>query len=69
MGKGRVMSRAVRSKITPLGLWVPKTNSQEACVGMVLGKKTGGGITAQKIRFTKASKHCAGSHNPEGDQV
>ncbi len=58
MGKGRIMSRAVRSKITPLGRWVPKTNSHAACVGMVLDGKKGGSRGAQKLRFTTASQGC-----------
>ena len=55
MGKGRPWSRALRSKVTPTGRWVPKTNSHAACVGMVLDGKTGKG---PKGRFTAASKAC-----------
>ena len=58
MGKGRVWARALRSKVTPSGRWVPKTNSHAACVGMVLSGKKGGTRGDQKIRFVKATKGC-----------
>ena len=56
MGKGRPWSRALRSKVTPTGRWVPKTNSHAACVGMALAGKNGGGRGGVKMRFTTASK-------------
>lgn len=59
MGKGRIMSRAVKSKITPLGRWCPPTNSHAVCVGMVLDGKAGGGRMGVKTRFIKATKGCA----------
>lgn len=52
------MSRAVKSKITPLGRWVPPTNSHAVCVGMVLDGKKGGGRSGVKSRFVKATKGC-----------
>lgn len=58
MGKGRIMARAVRSKITPLGRWVPPANSHAVCVGMVLDGKTGGHRGDVKARFIKATKGC-----------
>jgi hypothetical protein len=60
MGKGRPWSRALRSKVTPTGRWVPKTNSHAACVGMALDGKKGGNRGAVKARFTEASKACRG---------
>jgi len=63
MGKGRMWSRALRSKVTPSGRWVPKTNSHAACVGMKLGGKTGGTRSDVKRRFTIASKECAGGRS------
>ena len=60
MGKGRPWSRALRSKVTPTGRWVPKTNSHAACVGMKLAGKNGGGRGGVKTRFTAASKECQG---------
>ena len=59
MGKGRVMGRALKSKVTPTGRWVGKTNSHAACVGMKLDGKTGGTRGDVKKRFTLASKECA----------
>ncbi len=61
MGKGRQFARALKSKVTPTGRWVPKTNSHAVCVGMVLDNKTGGGRSGQKLRFVKATKGCAAS--------
>lgn len=63
MGKGRVMNRALRSKVTPTGRWVGKTNSHAACVGMVLSGKTGGSRGDVKRRFTAASKGCKAANN------
>jgi hypothetical protein len=60
MGKGRPWSRALRSKVTPTGRWVPKTNSHAVCVGIALDKKSGGGRSGVKNRFIAASKACAG---------
>jgi hypothetical protein len=60
MGKGRPWSMALRSKVTPTGRWVPKTNSHAACVGMALAGKNGGGRGGVKMRFTTASKECRG---------
>jgi len=60
MGKGRYLAHAMRSKITPFGRWVPKTNSHAICVGAALHGKTGGGRAAVKQRFTVASKECRG---------
>ncbi|MFH1031106.1 MAG: hypothetical protein V1767_00845 [Chloroflexota bacterium] len=59
MGKGRIFGTALRSKVTPTGRWVPKTNSHAACVGMVLDGKTGGTRGDVKKRFVKATKGCA----------
>lgn len=60
MGKGRAWSRALRSKVTPTGRWVPKTNSHAICVGMALHGKNGGGRAGVKARFITASKECRG---------
>lgn len=60
MGKGRVWSRALRSKVTPTGRWVPKTNSHAICVGLELHGKTGGGRSGAKSRFIAATKGCKG---------
>jgi hypothetical protein len=48
----------MRSKITPFGRWVPKTNSHAICVGAKLQGQTGGGRSGVKERFTAASKAC-----------
>lgn len=61
MGKGRPWAQALRSKVTPTGRWVPRTNSHAICVGMVLDKKTGGGRGGQKLRFIKATQGCKAS--------
>ena len=58
MGKGRYLAHAMRSKITPFGRWVPKTNQHAICVGAALFGKTGGGRAGVKQRFTEASKKC-----------
>ena len=60
MGKGRPWSRALRSKVTPTGRWVPKTNSHAICVGMELAGKNGGGRNGVKSRFIAATKACKG---------
>jgi hypothetical protein len=60
MGKGRIWGRALRSKVTATGRWVPKTNGHAACVGMALYGKKGGGRGGVKTRFTEASKECRG---------
>ena len=60
MGKGRVWSSALKSKVTPTGRWAPKTNSHAACVGMELDGKKGGSRGDVKKRFTAASKACVG---------
>jgi hypothetical protein len=41
MGKGRTLSRAFKSKITPFGRWCPKPNARARCMGTELraGKK------------------------------
>jgi len=68
MGKGRIMSRAVKSSITPLGRWCPPANSHAICVGMVLDGKTGGGRSGVKTRFVKATKGCK-EHNDDASKV
>lgn len=60
MGKGRPWAQALRSKVTPTGRWVPKTNSHAICVGMALAGKNGGGRSGVKARFIAASKECRG---------
>jgi len=60
MGKGRPWSRALRSKVTPTGRWVPKTNSHAVCVGIALDGKNGGGRSGVKNRFIAATKACQG---------
>jgi hypothetical protein len=49
---------ALKSKVSPTGRWVPKTNSHAICVGMKLHDKTGGGRSGQKARFIEATKAC-----------
>jgi len=41
MGKGRTLSHAFKSKITPFGRWCPKPNARARCMGreMRAGKK------------------------------
>ncbi len=58
MGKGRYLAHAMKSKITPFGRWVPKTNSHAICVGAALYGQKGGGRAGVRERFTKASKAC-----------
>jgi hypothetical protein len=58
MGKGRPWSRALRSKVTATGRWVPKTNSHAVCVGLKLAGQSGGGRAGVKERFMSASKAC-----------
>jgi len=60
MGKGRMWGRALKSKVTATGRWVPKTNSHAVCVGMALSGKSGGGRNGVKTRFITASKECRG---------
>ena len=60
MGKGRVFARALKSKVSPTGRWVPKTNSHAVCVGMALFGKNGGGRNGVKTRFIDATKACKG---------
>jgi hypothetical protein len=50
MGKGRLMSRAVKSKITPLGRWCPKPNARARCMGQK--------IKLEKKTFMEASGSC-----------
>ena len=60
MGKGRMWGRALRSKVTATGRWVPKTNSHAVCVGIALSGKNGGGSNGVKQRFIAASQACRG---------
>ena len=54
MGKGRYLSHAMKSKITPFGRWCPKPNARARCMGREL--KSGhrgdwmGASSACKIR-------------------
>lgn len=59
MGKGRFLAHAMKSKITPFGRWVAKTNPHAICVGAKLFGKSGGGRSAVRQRFTVASKDCS----------
>ena len=36
MGKGRTLSRAMKSKITPFGHWCPKPNARARCMGQAI---------------------------------
>lgn len=56
MGKGRVWSSALRSRVTPTGRWAPKANHHAVCVGMALHGKAGGGRNGAKMRFIEASR-------------
>jgi hypothetical protein len=48
MGKGRLWGRALRSKVTATGRWVPKTNSHAVCVGIKLAGKNGDLLKPQR---------------------
>lgn len=61
MGKGRLLARAMKSKITPFGRWAPPANAHARCVGVELGGQTGGGTAGVRSRFTAASKKCRGA--------
>jgi len=50
MGKGRTLSHAMKSKITPFGRWCPKPNARARCIGRA--------IREEKVSFTKASDNC-----------
>ena len=56
MGKGRRLSSAWKSKITPSGRWAPPPNSHAKCVGAELAGKKGGDKYTVLARFTTASK-------------
>lgn len=60
MGKGRTLTHAFKSKITPFGRWVAPANSHAICVGAELFGKMGGGRNGVRVRFTAASKACKG---------
>ena len=53
MGKGRYLPHAMRSKITPFGLWCPKPNARARCMGSELR----GGHGSYK-EWTDASSKC-----------
>jgi len=41
MGKGRYLSHAMKSKITPFGRWCPKPNARARCMGVEMRKGKG----------------------------
>ena len=53
MGKGRFLSHAMKSKITPFGRWAPKPNKRARCMGTELHGKGGG-----RQAFITASDKC-----------
>jgi len=53
MGKGRRLSHAMKSKITPFGRWCPKPNARARCMGRELGP---GG--SSRGNFMDASSKC-----------
>ena len=53
MGKGRLMVRAMKSKITPFGRWAPKPNARARCMGNILQGGHGG-----RQSFLDASGKC-----------
>lgn len=58
MGKGRVFSRALKSRVTPTGRWAPGPNARARCMGNKLSGKTGGGRAGVRTRFVEASGGC-----------
>lgn len=59
MGKGRLWTRALKSRVTPTGRWAPPANPHAVCVGMKLYGQKGGGRQGVKSRFINASKGCS----------
>ena len=53
MGKGRLLGRAMKSKITPFGRWAPKPNARARCMGNELKGGKGG-----RAAFLSASDKC-----------
>ena len=60
MGKGRLLSHAAHSKVTPPAgsRWSPPTNAHARCVGAKLFGKKGGGRNGVRERFIEATKAC-----------
>ena len=60
MGKGRLLSHAAHSKVTPPAgsRWAPPANAHARCVGAKLFGQKGGGRNGVRERFTAASKAC-----------
>ena len=60
MGKGRTLSHAMRSRVSPpAGMrWVAPANAHARCVGEKLRGQRGGGRNGVISRFTAASKGC-----------
>ncbi len=60
MGKGRILSHAAHSKVTPPAgsRWAPPANAHARCVGTKLFGQKGGGRSGVRERFTAASKAC-----------
>ena len=60
MGKGRLLSHAAHSKVTPPAgsRWAPPPNAHARCVGAKLFGQKGGGRNGVRERFTAASKAC-----------
>lgn len=52
MGKGRTLSHAMKSKITPFGRWCPKPNARARCMAVELEGKHG------RAAFLDASSKC-----------
>ncbi len=53
MGKGRTLSRAMKSKITPFGHWCPKPNARARCMGNKMSGREG-----PRMGFLEASAQC-----------
>jgi len=60
MGKGRLWTTALKSRVTPTGRWAPPANSHAICVGSELYGKNGGGRMGVRARFITATKSCKG---------
>lgn len=60
MGKGRTLSKAMHSKVSPpAGMrWAPPANAHARCVGQKLLGQRGGSRADVRARFTSASKAC-----------
>jgi hypothetical protein len=58
MGKGRMWTRALHSKVTPTGRWAPPPNARARCIGNQLTGKDGGGKAGVRTRFVEASGAC-----------